>query len=132
MNYYADDDVFEDVLFCNDESLNKKRQGKRARALVNAFKEDEKWKLESIRELEQNIESIFEDFIDNRIIDHAFHGNRTLITKSEFVESLAGKDTLLKIDIGLNLRSRKQFPEESYNTNENNPLKWLFSPRYVR
>ena len=131
MNHYAEDDIYEDVMFWNEEYLGKKRQSKKARALVKKYQEEAEWTLERQRQIEEDIETIFENFIETRIIDHTFSGMRTVISKEEFIESIAGKDSLVKIDIGLNFRSRKQFPEESYNINKG-PLKWLFSPRYVR
>ena len=47
--------------------------------------------------------------LESYFIDHVYSGNRTVVTKEEFITSIAGKDSLMgSIDLTNKFRSRIQ------------------------
>lgn len=85
-----------------------------------------------MKNIEEQMEELFMEMIDNRFVDHVYSGNRSVVTKEEFVNAIAGKESLIgAIDLTKKFRSRKQQPEEKYNIKKG-PIRWLFSPRYLR
>ena len=100
MNYYEDDPVYDFVVFHNEDYLKKYRTGKKAAAYLQKFKEDPEWQKDKIQEIESNVEEKFMELLENRFIDHVYSGNRTVVTKEEFLDAIAGKDSLMgSIDV---------------------------------
>ena len=53
--------------------------------------------------------------IDERIIEPYF-GLKTMITKGDLQDAFAGKEGLLALNVTLKMKSKKEEPEEIYNS----------------
>ena len=59
MNYYENDDVFQDIVYSNEEYFNLNRNGKKAQAHLQKFKKNPKWQEKSIQKIEESMDDDF-------------------------------------------------------------------------
>ena len=53
MNQYKSFEVFEEILFINEEALKKNKSGNKAQKFLNTFKDDPEWQEAHVKEIEQ-------------------------------------------------------------------------------